>query len=77
MYVLTPKHYSTLSLEKPMLVIQVDIDGYPPIPAATKQSSDNLLFLAGFRFLNLWGHFEGLNEVFSGSRTSMLAKGFN
>jgi hypothetical protein len=56
-------------------LIQVDIGGHPPIPTGSKQSSGNLLFLAVFRFLNFWGHFEGLNEVFSGSSTSMIAKG--
>jgi hypothetical protein len=45
-------------------LIQVDIGGYPPIPTGIKQSSGNLLFLAGFRFLNFRGHFEGLNDIF-------------
>jgi hypothetical protein len=53
-------------------LIQVDIGGHPPIPTGSKQSSGNLLFLAVFRFLNFWGHFEGLNEVFFGSSTSMI-----
>jgi hypothetical protein len=47
------------------LMIQVDIGGHPPFPNGSKQFSShfgNLLFLAGFHF---WGHFEGLNEVFS------------
>jgi hypothetical protein len=46
-------------------MIQVDIGGHPPFPNGSKQFSGhfgNLLFLAGFHF---WGHFEGLNEVFS------------
>jgi hypothetical protein len=58
-------------------MIQVDIGGHPPIPTGSKQSSGNLLFLAVFWFLNFWGHFEGLNEVFLGSSTSMIAKGFD
>jgi hypothetical protein len=45
-------------------LIQVNTSGYPPIPTFSKQSSKNLLFLAVFRFLNFWGHFEGLNEFF-------------
>jgi len=56
--------------------IQVDISFHPPIPTRSKQSSENLLFLAFFRFLNFRGHFEGLNEVFSISSTSMIAEGF-
>jgi hypothetical protein len=56
-------------------LIQVDIGGHPPIPTGSKQFSGNLLFLAVFWFLNFWGHFEGLNEVFSGLSTSMIAKG--
>jgi hypothetical protein len=54
--------------------IQMDIDGHPPIPTSSKQSSGNLLFLVVFRFLNFRGHFEGLNEVFLGSITSMIKK---
>jgi hypothetical protein len=56
-------------------VIQVDIGGHPPFPNGSKQFSGhfgNLLFLAGFHFR---GHFEGLNEVFSRSRFSMIAEG--
>jgi hypothetical protein len=56
-------------------LIQVDIGGHPPFPNGSKQFSGhfgNLLFLAGFHFR---GHFEGLNEVFSRSRFSMIAKG--
>jgi hypothetical protein len=52
----------------------VDIGGHPPIPTGTKPSFDNLLFLAGFQFLNFWGHFEGLNEVLSRSITSMIVE---
>jgi hypothetical protein len=58
-------------------MIQVDIGGHPPIPTGSKQFSDNLLFLAVFWFLNFWGHFEGLNEVFLGSSTSMIDEGFD
>jgi hypothetical protein len=53
-------------------LIQVDIGGHPPFPTGSKQFSGNLLFLVGFNF---WGHFEGLNEGFSRSRFSMIAKG--
>jgi hypothetical protein len=44
----------------------VDIGGHPPFPTGSKQFSGNfgnLLFLAVFNFQ---GHFEGLNEGFSG-----------
>jgi hypothetical protein len=54
------------------LLIQVDIGGHPPIPIGSKQSFGNLLFLAFFQFLNFRGHFEGLNEVFLGSSTSII-----
>ena len=57
------------------LMIQVDIGGHPPFSTGSKQFSgnfDNLLFLAGFNFR---GHFEGLNEVFSIFRFSMISKG--
>jgi hypothetical protein len=56
-------------------LIQVDIGGHPHFPNGSKQFSGhfgNLLFLAGFHFR---GHFEGLNEVFSRSRFSMIAEG--
>jgi hypothetical protein len=56
-------------------LIQVDIGGHPPFPSGSKQFSGNfgnLLFLAVFNFR---GHFEGLNEGFSGSSFSMIAKG--
>jgi hypothetical protein len=55
-------------------LIQVDIDGHPPFPTGSKQFSGNfgnLLFLAVFNFR---GHFEGLNEGFSGSSLSMIIK---
>jgi hypothetical protein len=45
-------------------LLQVDIGGHPPIPTGSNQLVGNLLFLAFFRVLNLWGHFEGLNDVF-------------
>jgi hypothetical protein len=54
-------------------LIQVDIGGHPPLPTGSKQFSGNfgnLLFLAVFNFQ---GHFEGLNEGFSGSSFSMIA----
>jgi hypothetical protein len=57
--------------------MQVDIGGRPPFPTGSKQFSGNfgnLLFLAVFNFR---GHFEGLNEGFSGSRFSMIDKGSN
>jgi hypothetical protein len=50
------------------IMIQVDIDVHPPFPTRSKQFSGNfgnLLFLAAFNFR---GHFEGLNEGFSGYR---------
>jgi hypothetical protein len=53
----------------------VDIGGHPPFSTSSKQFSgnfDNLLFLVG---LNFRGHFEGLNEGFSRSRLSNIAKG--
>jgi hypothetical protein len=59
----------------PQEVIQVDSGGHPPFPNGSKQFSGhfgNLLFLAGFHFR---GHFEGLNEVFSRSRFSMIDEG--
>jgi hypothetical protein len=65
-----------LSLQSNITVmIQVDIGGHPHFPNGSKQFSGhfgNLLFLAGFHFR---GHFEGLNEVFSRSRFSMIAEG--
>jgi hypothetical protein len=61
--------------ESNLCMIQVDIGGHPHFPNGSKQFSGhfgNLLFLAGFHFR---GHFEGLNEVFSRSRFSMIAEG--
>jgi hypothetical protein len=58
-----------------LAMIQVDIGGHPHFPNGSKQFSGhfgNLLFLAGFHFR---GHFEGLNEVFSRSRFSMISEG--
>jgi hypothetical protein len=55
----------------------VDIGGHPPFPTDSKKNSGNfgnLLFLAVFNFR---GHFEGLNEGFSGSSFSMIAEGFD
>ena len=40
------------------------VGGHRPFPTCSKQFSGNLLFLAVFNFR---GHFEGLNEYFSGS----------
>jgi hypothetical protein len=57
-----------------VLVIQVDIGGHPSFPTRSKQffgNFGNLLFLAVF---NLRGHFESLNEGFSGSSFLMIAK---
>jgi len=56
-------------------MIQVDIGSHPPFSTGSKQFSGNfanLLFLAVFNF---WGHFEGLNEGFSGLSFSMITKG--
>jgi hypothetical protein len=53
-----------------------DFPSPPSTPTSSRQFSSNLLFLAFFRFLNLWGHFDGLNEVFFGSITSMISKGY-
>jgi hypothetical protein len=50
----------------------VDIGGHPPFPTGSKQFFGNLLFLAVFNFQ---GHFEGLNEGFSGLIFSMIAEG--
>ena len=51
----------------------MDIGGHPDITTGSKQSYGNSLFLVGVWFLNFQGHFEVLNEVFSGSSTSMIA----
>jgi hypothetical protein len=51
-------------------LIQMDIGGHPSFSTGSKQffgNFGNLLFLAVFNFR---GHFEGLNEVFSGSSFS-------
>jgi hypothetical protein len=45
-------------------LIHMDISGHPPILIGSKQFFGNLLFLAIFWFLNFWGDFESLNEVF-------------
>jgi hypothetical protein len=66
------RHSFEIQIDESM--IQVDIDGHPPFPTGSKQFSGNfgnLLFLA---VLNLWGHFEGLNEGFLGSSFSMISK---
>jgi hypothetical protein len=55
----------------------VDIGGHSPFPTHSKKfygNFGNLLFLAVFNFR---GHFEGLNEGFSGSSFSMIAKNSN
>jgi hypothetical protein len=54
-------------------MIQVDIDGHPPIPSGPKQFVGNLLFLAVFRVPNFRGHFEGLNDIFLS--TTKIVKG--
>jgi hypothetical protein len=43
-------------------LINKDLGGHPPIPTGSKQS---------------FGHFEGLNNVFSQSSTSIISKGSN
>jgi hypothetical protein len=53
-------------------LIQVDISDHPPFPTGSKQVFGNLLFLAVFNFR---GHFEGLNEGFSGQIFSNITKG--
>jgi hypothetical protein len=58
-------------------MIQVHIGGHSPILTGSKQAYGNLLFLAGFRFLNFQSHFEDLNESFLGSRTSMIVEGYD
>jgi hypothetical protein len=55
--------------------IHVDIGGHPPIPTGSKHFVGSLLFLTIFGVLNFRGHFEGLNDTFSRSSTSMMAKG--
>ena len=49
-------------------LIQVDIDGYPPIPLAQKQLIQFGSFSTIFRVLNFWGHFEALNDIFLDSQ---------
>jgi hypothetical protein len=56
-------------------MIQVDIDGHPPIPRARK-----IVFHLGscsvvFRVPNFWGCFEALNDVFWGFGTQLSTKG--
>ena len=54
-----------------MNLIQGDIGGHPPFLTGSKQfygNFDHLLFLVVFNFR---GHFEGLNEGFSGSSSSI------
>lgn len=53
------------------LLIQVDIGGHthiplgpPPLLLSVFQFPHSLLFLAIFRVLNFWSHFEALNNVF-------------
>jgi hypothetical protein len=56
-------------------LIQVDISGHPLFPTGSKHfygNFGNLLFLAVFNFR---GHFEGLNEGFSGSSFLMKFEG--
>ena len=58
----------------------IDLGGYrwpPTYSNWLKTISGNLLFLVVFWFLNFFGHFESLNDIFSGSITSMIDKGFN
>jgi hypothetical protein len=68
--------YSPLHGLLPRL-IKEDLGGHPTFPTISKQFFGNLLFLVVFRFLNFWGHFEGLNDVFSRPRTSLKAEGFD
>ena len=53
------------------MLIQMDIDGHPPIPLGAPplsllvfQSRHNLIFLVVFWVLNFWSRFEALNDVF-------------
>jgi hypothetical protein len=53
------------SIERSNYVIHEDLNVHPPIPTCSKQVFGNLLFLAVFGVPNFWGHFEGLNDLFS------------
>jgi hypothetical protein len=56
-------------------MIQVDIDGHPPIPLAQKTIFHLGSFLTVFRVPNVRGYFEALNDVFWGFGAHMLVKG--
>jgi hypothetical protein len=59
-------------------LIQVDISVSTHLfQLAQNNFLASFLFLAVFRFLNFQGHFKGLNEVFWGYSTSMIAEGFD
>jgi hypothetical protein len=56
-------------------MIKVDIGGHPPIPLGTPpllllvfHFLHSLLFLAVFRVLDFWSHFEALNNIFLENR---------
>jgi hypothetical protein len=73
-FVVVPFGFSNAPTTFMFLMIEVDIDGHPPFPTTSKQFSGNfgnLLFLVVFNFT---GHFEGLNNFFSGSRFSMIVE---
>jgi hypothetical protein len=48
--------------------------GHPPFPSGSKHFSGNFGNLPFLAIFNFWGHFEGLNEGFSGLMFSMMEK---